>query len=89
MSEIERPEPEELFQLDEELILQTGPFKARWKVKDVLPNGMVLTYVEDSVWFCGWPSTVTAPDGTPLTLDRTETFIGRAHWGEVTRAEDL
>lgn len=89
MSEIERPEPEELFQLDEEVILQTGPFKARWAVEEIKPQGIVLRYIQDSVWFSGYPRTISAPDGTELTMDRNQAFVGRAHLGQIIRAEDL
>ena len=63
---------------------QFGPYRALATVVEIKEQGAVLEYDYNAV-LRGYPDTISAPDGTPLTTDIAQGFLGRAHWADVER----
>jgi hypothetical protein len=63
---------------------QFGPYLAYGTVVEVQDHGAVIAY-DYNAMLVGFPDTLAAPNGTPLTTDRAHGFIGRAHWAATKR----
>jgi hypothetical protein len=58
-----------------------GPFLAQAIVEEVNENGAVVRYTGHTT-LVGWENLIKAPNGTKLTKDPNQGFIGRAHFAE-------
>ena len=59
--------------------LKYGPYQTTGEVIRIINAGAVVQPAGVAT-LVGYDETITAPNGTALTQDRGEDFIGRAHW---------
>lgn len=72
-------------QVGDLVTLTHGPFRATWKVIELIDVGARLRY-EGDVVFAGYGQPLTAPNGNVLTTDPAHSFLGRAHFASAQRA---
>ena len=64
------------------IVRHYGPYVTAATVLRVTDIGAVLQPEEEPI-LVGFPELCYAPDGSPLTENRAEDFLGRAHWDDV------
>lgn len=65
--------------INDEVSLAYGPYRTTGRVVRITDAGAVVRPANTAVLF-GYNSALVAPNGTRLTVDPCEDFIGRAHW---------
>lgn len=63
-----------------------GPYRAYGTVTEIKPQGAVVRWGTTAI-FEGHDAVAVAPNGTQLTTDKSDGFIGRAHWAATGRVE--
>lgn len=66
--------------------LRHGPFRAHWRVKELIDAGALLEWTGE-VEFVGHRYHHEAPNGTVLSEDASLSFVGRAHFHTLKRGE--
>lgn len=65
--------------------LTFGPFASAWEVVEITDRGARCRFMAPSVRFVGFGRNQFAPDGTQLTADADQAFIGRAHFATAKK----